>query len=181
MISIRIVLTTTIQCTGHLLALWKCAHSLSLLTEVFFYIHVFFPLGRTVILEVKGLLIACLLPADRSTENLEARRIRRSVECCYLSSNRWQLLFTSALNIRPISRPAVTEVKIREDKGRGEYGVRKWSNLSLSLSAFVDEKSTTGAHRKSGKHHLLKPDICIKTKIICCQQNVQWLLSPGCW
>lgn len=133
MISIRIVLTTTIQCTGHLLALWKCAHSLSLLTEVFFYIHVFFPLGRTVILEVKGLLIACLLPADRSTENLEARRIRRSVECCYLSSNRWQLLFTSALNIRPISRPAVTEVKIREDKGRGEYGVRKWSNLSLSL------------------------------------------------
>lgn len=27
--------------------------------------------------------------------------------------------------------------------------------------------------KKTGKHHLLKPDICVKTKIICCQQNVQ--------
>lgn len=56
-------------------------------------------LGGTVILEVKVLLIANLLPADRSTETSEARRIQRwwSVVICPLTDD------TTALNIRAIS------------------------------------------------------------------------------
>lgn len=110
---------------GHQLARWKCVSSPDRdLREIFSYIcmnvsSIFPPFGRTVILKVKGLLIACLLPADRSTENLQAHRIQRwwSVVICPRRDDSYSL--PSALNIRPISRPEMTEVKIRKDEGRG--------------------------------------------------------------
>lgn len=71
------------------------------------------PFGRSVILAVKALLIACLLPADRSTEDSQTLRTRRwrSVVIFPL-----RMTVTHALNIRPISGPAVTEVKTRGKK-----------------------------------------------------------------
>lgn len=76
------------QYTGPHLALWKQASSPHRnLWEFSPYICMnISPLGRTVILELKGLLIVCRLPANRSTEILEAHRIQRWWSVVFLSS-----------------------------------------------------------------------------------------------
>ena len=63
------------------------------------------------------MLIVCPLPADRSTEISEERGIRRqmSVVICPPRDDSYSL--PEPLNIRPISRPEMTEVKMREDMG----------------------------------------------------------------
>lgn len=96
MISIRILRTTTIHrpSLGTMEMSFLFAH-LRRFSGIYLYecLSIFPPLGRTVILEVKGLLIACLLPADRSTEDSEARRIQRqwSVVICPLMDDSYSL------------------------------------------------------------------------------------------
>lgn len=98
MISIRIRATTAV----HGAISWTCGNVLPVLkrdvrdsfSSICVNVSSFFsPLGRAVILEVKGSLIARLLPADRSTENLEARRIQRrwSVVICPLMDDSYTL------------------------------------------------------------------------------------------
>ena len=107
----------------------------------------FTPFGRNVVLEVKAFLIVLLLPADRSTENLEAGRIQRcwSVVICPLRDDTYSL--PGLLNIRTISRPEMTEVKItgRYGNGGGKGGLReRKGGKKHLLCPPVDEQSTKG-------------------------------------
>lgn len=82
---------------------------------------IFSPFGRTVsVCDIRAKRLINCMPASCWQIHWEFRGAQDSalVECCYLSSKGWQLVFTRALNIRPISRPETTEVKIWKDKGR---------------------------------------------------------------
>jgi hypothetical protein len=59
------------------------------------------------------------------------------------------------------------------ERERGREKTRERKTLKASLLSLLLNKATRARSCKSGKHNQLKPDICIKTKTICCQQNVQ--------
>lgn len=127
---------------GHQLDLWKCASCAQKRRAGFFFFHlcerlfIFFPTWQSCDIRGKRLINCTLASCWQIHREFRGTQDSTPVECCYLSSNGWQLHFTSALNIRPISRPAVTEVKIRK-KIKGEANTETKSEKSPSS---VDKK-----------------------------------------
>lgn len=78
------------------------------------YLRGIFPIWQNCDITSKGLINRIPASCWQTHWGFRGARDTALAECCYLSSRGWQLLFTRALNIKPISRPEMTEVKIRK-------------------------------------------------------------------